>query len=117
MIALTPQLRILVARDPVDFRKGIDGMTRICKFQLASDPFSGTVFVFRNRNKTAIKLVVYDGQGFWLCHKRLSQGRFRHWPQTDEPASHFLAAELGILLQNGDPSGARMASPWRKVAN
>lgn len=115
MIALTPQLRILVAREPVDFRKGIDGMTRICKSQLASDPFSGTVFVFRNRNKTAIKLVTYDGQGFWLCHKRLSEGRFKHWPQGDEPASPLLAAELGILLQNGNPSGAGMAPFWRKI--
>lgn len=117
MIALTPQLRVMLAVDVVDFRKGIDGMARICRSQLSSDPLSGTVFVFRNRNKTAIKLLIYDGQGFWLCHKRLSQGRFQHWPTGAEAVSPLLAAELSILLQNGDPFGAKMASPWRKVIN
>jgi len=78
MIALTPQLRVLVARDPADFRRGIDGLVRLCRDQLQADPFSGALFVFRNRPATAVKLLVYDGQGFWLCHKRLSQGRFRH---------------------------------------
>jgi len=115
MIALTPQLRILVAREAIDFRKGIDGLASICRRHLGADPFSGTIFVFRNRQKTAIKLLTFDGQGYWLCHKRLSEGRFKHWPKGDGPASHFLAAELSILLQNGDPAGARMAPLWKKV--
>ena len=76
MIQIASQLRILVAVEPVDFRKGIDGLAGVCRKVLASDPFSGYVFVFRNRRGTSIKLLVYDGQGFWLAHKRLSQGRF-----------------------------------------
>ena len=77
MIQVTPQMRILVAVEPADFRKGIDGLARLCKETLKRDPFGGGVFVFRNRRATAIKALVYDGQGFWLCHKRLSRGRFR----------------------------------------
>ena len=80
MIQLTPQMRVLVAVEPVDFRCGIDGLARVCRQALGSDPFSGTVFVFRNRRGTGLKLLVYDGQGFWLCYKRLSRGRFRWWP-------------------------------------
>ena len=80
MIQITPQMRILVAVEPVDFRKGIDGLAQVCKDVLRQDPFSGWVFVFRNRPATALKVLVYDGQGFWLCHKRLSSGRFRWWP-------------------------------------
>ena len=80
MIQITPQMRILVALEPADFRRGIDGLARICKETLQQDPFSGCVFVFRNRRATALKVLVYDGQGFWLCHKRLSSGRFRWWP-------------------------------------
>jgi len=72
MIQLTPQMRILVAVDPVDFRRGIDGLGRVCREVLASDPMSGIVFVFRNRRATAIRLLTYDGQGFWLCHNQRS---------------------------------------------
>ena len=63
MIQVTPQMRILVAVEPADFRKGIDGLARLCREVLQSDPFSGAVFVFRNRRATSIKLLVYDGQG------------------------------------------------------
>ena len=76
MIQVTPQMRILVAIEPVDFRAGIDGIARVCRERLSSDPFSGAAYVFRNRRGTAIKVLVYDGQGFWLCHKRLSAGHF-----------------------------------------
>jgi transposase len=82
MLQITPQMKILVAVEPADFRKGIDGLVRLCKESLGHDPFAGTVFVFRNRRGTAIKVLVYDGQGFWLCHKRLSEGRFRWWPSA-----------------------------------
>ena len=80
MLQITPQMKILVAVEPADFRKGIDGLAAVCKESLEQDPFAGTVFVFRNRRGTAIKVLVYDGQGFWLCQKRLSEGRFRWWP-------------------------------------
>jgi transposase len=63
MIQITPQMRILVAIQPADFRRGIDGLARICKDALADDPCSGAVFVFRNRRATAIKALVYDGIG------------------------------------------------------
>ena len=69
MLPITPQMKMLVAVDPVDFRKGIDGLASVCKTALASDPFADTVYVFRNRRGTAIKVLVYDGQGFWLCQQ------------------------------------------------
>src|SRR5207249_7796950 len=80
VIQITPQMRILVAVESIDLRRGIDGLAQICKDALKSDPFSGGLFVFRNRKATTIKILVYDGQGFWLCQKRLSKGRFRWWP-------------------------------------
>ena len=55
MIQITPQMRILVALEPADFRRGIDGLAGVCKQTLAQDPFSGCVFVFRNRRATALK--------------------------------------------------------------
>jgi len=118
MIQLTPQMRILVAIQPVDFRKGIDGIARICQEALRQDPFCGAVFVFRNRRATALKVLVYDGQGFWLCYKRLSSGRFRWWPTGNRPteAAKTLAAhQLQVLLSAGNPATAQGAPQWRPV--
>jgi len=116
MLQLTAQMRILVSVEPVDFRKGIDGLAQACRQVLSSDPFSGTVFVFRNRRATAIKILSYDGQGFWLCQKRLSEGRFRHWPKRGEEVKReLLAHELQVLLVGGDPSSTEAAPQWRRI--
>jgi transposase len=117
MIQITPQMRILVAVQPVDFRRGIDGLAQICRASLRADPFSGTVFVFRNRRATALRALIYDGQGFWLCCKRLSKGTFRWWPRSGDPVAHRLQAhELHVLLRAGDPSAVRAAPEWRSVS-
>ncbi len=116
MIQLTPQMRILIAVDPVDFRRGIDGLGRLCREVLASDPMSGTVFVFRNRRATAIRVLAYDGQGFWLCHKRLSQGHFRYWPSAGgRLRRELLAHELQVLLAGGNPDATQAAPQWRPI--
>jgi transposase len=115
MIQITPQMRILVAIAPADFRRGIDGLARLCRTALSQDPFEGTLFVFCNRLRTAVKLLVYDGQGFWLCQKRLSAGRFRWWPSADGAVTPLQAHELQVLLSAGDPSAIRAAPTWRRV--
>ncbi len=116
MIQITPQMRVLVAVEPADFRCGIDGLARVCRQALGSDPFSGTVFVFRNRRRTGLKVLVYDGQGFWLCYKRLSTGRFRWWPAPGEKTGASLQAyELAVLFHGGDPGSTRAAPEWRRV--
>ena len=99
MLQITPQMKILVAVEPADFRKGIDGLVRLCKDSLQQDPFAGAVFVFRNRRGTAVKVLVYDGQGFWLCQKRLSENRFRWWPSSDDQASMAVAAGVIIVAR------------------
>ena len=116
MIQITPQMKILVATQPADFRKGIDGLAQLCKEKLEQDPFGGGVFVFRNRKGTAIKVLVYDGQGFWLCHKRLSQGRFRWWPSNPDDVTQTLAAhQLPVLFSAGNPSSTSTPPDWRPV--
>ena len=76
MIAIVPQMRVLVAVEPVDFRNGIDGLVALCRQRLQTDPMSGALFVFGSRRRHSIKILAYDGQGFVLCQKRLSSGRF-----------------------------------------
>lgn len=116
MISLLPQLRVLIATEPQDFRKGVDSLAAVCRARLGQDPFSGAVFVFKNRRATAIKILAYDGHGFWLCLRRFSRGRLRFWPSTHEPLSELAAQELTVLLFQGDPTSADFAPPWRRLA-
>jgi transposase len=119
VIQIVPQMRILVAVEAVDFRKGIDGLARLCREHLQSDPFSGWLYVFRNRRGTAIKLLTYDGQGFWMAQKRLSRGRFRWWVEsrsTREVAQGLEAHQLQVLLAAGNPSATQAAPAWRPVS-
>ena len=115
MIQITPQMRILVAVEPVDFRKGIDGLAALCRQALSGDPFSGTLFVFCSRRRHAIKCLTYDGQGFWICQKRLSKGRFTGWPQGDSASLRLDPHQLHLLLWNGDPAKTAAAPMWRPV--
>ncbi len=116
MIQITPHMRILAAVEPIDFRAGIDGLVSACRKRLEADPFSGCLFVFRNRSRTAIKILVYDGQGFWLCQKRLSSGRFAYWPDGTESAQALKSCELQLLLMGGDPARANAAPAWRALS-
>ena len=114
MLSITPQMRILVAVEPADFRKGIDGLAGVCRNALGEDPFSGYMFVFRNRRATALKILVYDGQGYWLCQKRLSKGRFQWWPEAAAAAVRELdARDLQLVMWNGDPGRGAMQPLWR----
>lgn len=116
MIQITPHMRILVAVEPIDFRAGIDGLVNHCRKRLQADPFSGALFVFGNRARTAVKVLVYDGQGFWMCHKRLSTGTFTWWPAGHEQGHTLQACELQVLLMAGNPAQAHAAPAWRALA-
>jgi transposase len=117
MIQLLPHLRILIALQPVDFRKGIDSLVSLCKNGLDQDPFSGTLFVFRNRSGTSLKLLVYDSQGFWLLLKRFSKGHIRWWPkESTSPIQAIEAQHLLVLIYNGLPQQADFSPAWRQIA-
>ncbi len=116
MLQLSPHTRIFVCVKPVDFRKGIDGLAAHCKRVLSSDPFSGQLFLFTNRRRTAIKMLFYDSQGFWMCQKRLSEGRFNWWPKNEDGSKIALdIRELTVLLWNGNPKGAHFSPEWKNV--
>ena len=116
MLALAPQMRILVAVEPVDFRNGIDGLAALCRRAFGQNPLDGAIYVFRNRTGTTLKILYYDGQGYWLCTKRLSMGRLQWWPRAPGTTVRLAARELQVLLWNGSPEQAAMAEDWRHVA-
>jgi transposase len=117
MIQLLPQLKILLAYEPVDFRRGIDRLAALCRDELGQDPYSGALFIFRNRAGTAVKILAYDGVGYWLCLRRFSRGRLRWWPANTGTALGPLAAQqLQILLYQGSPTAAQLAADWRPLS-
>lgn len=111
MIQITPQHQLLVFVRPIDFRKGIDGLVGFCRTTLEQNPLTGTLFVFRNKRGTAIKILVYDGTGFWLMQKRFSQGALNYWPTS--PEEKVCATTLMIILHQGEPGF--MQPSWRQL--
>lgn len=111
MIQLTAQHQLFVLVPALDFRVGIDGLVGHCRSQLNQSPFSGTVFAFRNKKGTAVKLLTYDGTGFWLMHKRFSQGVLKYWPKTQD--EKICATSLMVILNQGQPGD--MSPSWREL--
>lgn len=115
MLKLTPHQRLLLAVEPTDFRRAIDGLAAICKKKLNLDPFSGAVFAFTNRKHNAVKILVYDSNGFWLCMKRFSQGKLAWWPTETTDSMEIQAEALSVLLSQGDPRFMFTPLPWRNL--
>lgn len=115
MLQIAPQQRLFIAVDPADFRCGIDALKSLCQPRWSSDPFSGHLFIFRNKSSTAVKLLAYDGNGFLLCHKRFSSGKLKWWPQTAEQATQLRAIDLMVMLQQGNPQEVHVPAHWRRL--
>ena len=115
MIQLTPTSKILLRIAPLDFRRGIDGICRTIKQEFDLDPMEGTGFVFKNRSGTQIKILTFDGSGFWLLTKRISKGVF-WWPRSEtEKLSKVDAKKLMVILWGGNPEKGPVYRDWRKV--
>ena len=100
-LPVRPGLRIMVTSRPVDFRRGMDGLSTLVKETLAADPFAGDVFVFRSKRADRLKILVWDGSGLVLVSKRLERGRFT-WPPVQDGAVTLSAAQLTLLFSGVD---------------
>ena len=105
MIGPTGAVRVMMATRPVDFRKGAEGLAALVREQMAANPFSGAVYVFRAKRADRVKLIFWDGTGVCLFAKRLEEGAFR-WPSIQDGVMHLTAAQLSALLEGLD---------WRRV--
>lgn len=101
MMSPMTNVQVLVATKPVDFRKGPDGLAAYVQEQMQTNPFSGTVYVFRSRRADRVKLLWWDGTGVCLLSKRLEGGQFR-WPKIDDGVMRLSAAQLSALLEGLD---------------
>jgi transposase len=117
VLTLPASVRIYVAAEPVDLRRGFDGLAATTRGLIRQDPLSGHLFVFLNRRKDRIKLLAWDRTGWLLLYKRLERGTF-HLP--GEPAKgerhvELDAGDLGLMLEGVDLRGARRRERWRRL--
>jgi transposase len=113
MLSFSGSLRVLVALEACDMRKGFNGLHALASDRLGEDPRQGALFVFSNRRHNRIKILYWDGTGLWVLSKRLEKGTFS-WPKTIEPGTSKLclrAEALAMLTDGVDLRGAKLR-PW-----
>ena len=115
MIQIGPTTEVIVAINPVDFRCGIETLCSLVKSNFHLDPYKGTYFLFTNKRRSGIKILSYDGQGFWFCYKRLSQGRLRWWPSSKNDIESIDVKNVMLLIYNGDVENINFQKNWKKV--
>lgn len=107
MVMLPPAVRVFVALQPADLRRGFDGLAALTREVLGRDPFSGHLFVFWNRRRNRVKILFWDRHGYALWYKRLERGRFRFPQSADGTSVEMEASELMLLLEGIELRGAR----------
>jgi transposase len=113
MLSFSGSLKVLVALEPCDMRKGFNSLYALATERLGEDPRQGTLFVFSNRRHTRIKILCWDGTGLWVLTKRLEQGTFS-WPKNLEPETTKLKLTpqaLAMLTDGVDLRGGKFR-PW-----
>jgi transposase len=113
MLSFSGSLKVFVALEACDMRKGFNGLHALASERLGEDPRQGALFVFSNRRHSRIKILYWDGTGLWVLSKRLGKGTFS-WPKTIEPGTTKLclrAEALAMLTDGVDLRGAKLR-PW-----
>ena len=116
MLTLGSATKVYLAAGPTDMRKSFDTLAALVKGQLQLDPLSGHLFVFCNRRRDRIKVLLFDQSGLWVCAKRLERGCFS-WPDATQdrghPAVTLSQQELALLLAGVDLCRTAQRKWWR----
>jgi len=113
MLSFTGSLQVFVALDPIDMRKGFEGLYGAVGEKLKADVRSGALFVFTNKKRTRLKVLYWDKTGLWLMTKRLEKGTFS-WPRSAEAGATriSLAPEAFAMLTDGIDMNEATMRPW-----
>jgi len=105
----SPSVRIFVGREPIDMRKGLDGLSGLVIDVIDEDPQSGHLFVFFNKRRDRMKSLVWDGSGYWLLCKRLEHGHFKVFDRVGASRTTFelTSIDFALLMDGIDLRGAR----------
>ena len=118
MIGASPNVKVFAYTEPVDMRKGFDGLFGLVKTHLGRDPLSGDLFVFVSRNRKRSKVLLWDGTGLCLYAKRLERGQFANlWSGPDKAEIELTAAELQLFMEGSLLVGKVSISPRKLCLN
>ena len=106
MFRLSPSLAVYLHREPIDFRKNINGLAALVEHDLALDPFAPAAYVFGNRRRDRVKILGWNRNGFWLLQKRLERERFI-WPRENQRVIELTVQQLHWLLEGIDLAAMR----------
>lgn len=114
MLLLPGAVKVYVATRPVRLNRSFDGLSNVVREELGKDPLCGHVFVFTNRRRTMVKLLVWTRGGFTILHKRLERGTFARVFAQDETRSHVEidVHELSMLLEGIELASGRVSKRW-----
>ncbi len=116
MLSLPPSTRVYVATAPTDMRRGFDGLFALVRDTLALDPYSGHLFVFRNRAGNRLKILWWDRDGLAIFYKRLEKGRFTFTLPADGMRLEMTASDLQLILQGIDPTTVKRSPRYERPA-
>jgi transposase len=114
LLSLPGTVRIYVAAEPVDLRKGFDGLAAATRQIIRKDPLSGHLFVYTNRRANRLKVLLWEPSGYLLIFKRLERGRF-HLPRPPRPGDRHVemeATDLTLMMEGIDLRGAHRRERW-----
>ena len=113
MLSFSGSLKVFVALEPCDMRKGFNGLEALVSDRLKECPRSGALFLFSNKRRDRLKVLYFDGTGLWVLSKRLEKGRFS-WPKPggSHPVKLRLRPEAFALLCDGVQMGGARFLPW-----
>lgn len=115
MLSWAAPVQIYLARGTTDLRRSVDGLAGLVRNAMERDPFSGHLFVFCNRRRDRVKILVFESSGFWVLYKRLEKGTFA-WPDGEGGSVSMTGPELTLLLSGIDLRGARRRRWYRRAA-
>ena len=116
MLSFAGSLKVFVALEACDMRKGFNGLFALVTEKLGEDPQAGALFVFTNRRRSRLKILCWDGTGLWVCSKRLEQGTFS-WPKSAEPQTTKLRLSpeaLALLTDGVDLRGPKLRPRYER---
>jgi transposase len=115
MLTLPPSVHVYVATEPTDMRKSFDGLSAAVAERFGANPLCGHLFVFRNRRGDQLRILFWDRTGYCIMAKKLARGRFHFARHPPDGSTHVEveAAELALMLEGIDLSGAKRRKRWR----